>query len=127
MNGDQIIKQSVLDLVDSARSAIEAGKFSTAKTLFAATAELMSNLKDDSDTGKMFLADYGEKKISVIKVLSAFFPIGLVQAKELAESAPVCLSDSDQLSPFDHDSLDETKMRALTRELRAAGATVEFR
>ena len=64
----------------------------------------------------VFLEDAGGRKISVVKVLRQHLPLGLKEAKELAESAPCQLANG----------LDGVRADALRDDLVAAGARVRL-
>lgn len=69
-------------------------------------------------SGDVWLMSFGDKKICVIKALREFFPgMGLKDAKETVERAPVCIE-----SGLGADEADR-----LAGFLRQAGATVEIR
>jgi large subunit ribosomal protein L7/L12 len=65
----------------------------------------------------IFLKDIGPKKVEVIKVVKNITGMGLIEAKNLVEKAPVLIK---QTVPKD----DALKMK---KDLEAAGATVELK
>jgi large subunit ribosomal protein L7/L12 len=65
----------------------------------------------------VILKDVGPKKINVIKALRAITNLGLKEAKEQVESAPVTV-----LEQVNKDSADNAK-----KELEEAGAVVEIK
>ena len=68
------------------------------------------------DTFDVILANYGEKKINVIKEVRAITSLGLKEAKDLVESAPKAVKEG--VSKDEADKLKE--------QLEGAGATVEL-
>ena len=65
----------------------------------------------------VMLQSFGEKKINVIKVVRELTGLGLKEAKDLVESAPVAVKEA-----LPKDSADEIKTK-----LEEAGATVELK
>jgi len=65
----------------------------------------------------VMLQSFGEKKINVIKVVRELTGLGLKEAKDLVESAPVAVKEG-----LPKDSADEVKTK-----LEEAGATVELK
>ena len=65
----------------------------------------------------VFLAETGDKKIQVIKVVRAATGLGLKEAKALVDEAPKAVKEG-----IDREEADKLK-----QELEEAGATVELR
>ena len=65
----------------------------------------------------VFLAETGDKKIQVIKVVRAATGLGLKEAKALVDEAPKAIKEG-----IDREEADKLK-----QELEEAGATVELR
>jgi large subunit ribosomal protein L7/L12 len=63
------------------------------------------------------LVDFGANKIAVLKVVRELWPLGLMEAKKLVESAPVKL----------REDLSRHEAEAIAEPLRRAGATVTIR
>jgi len=70
--------------------------------------------KDEFD---VVLANFGEKKVSVIKAVRAITGLGLKEAKDMVESAPTTVKEAA--------SKDEAE--ELKKQLEEAGATVELK
>jgi len=70
--------------------------------------------KDDFD---VVMTSFGEKKINVIKEVRAITGLGLKEAKEMVESAPVTVKEATPKA-----EAEEVKAK-----LEAAGATVELK
>ncbi len=65
----------------------------------------------------VFLAETGDKKIQVIKVVRAATGLGLKEAKALVDEAPKAVKEG----------IDREEAEKLKQELEEAGATVELR
>ena len=65
----------------------------------------------------VFMSSFGEKKVSVIKVVRAITGLGLKEAKELVESAPAAMKES-----VSKDEAEDIKTK-----LEEAGASVELK
>ncbi len=65
----------------------------------------------------VMLTDIGAKKIQVIKEVRAVTALGLKEAKELVESAPVAVKEN----------LEKEEAEAIKEKLQAAGATAELK
>lgn len=70
-----------------------------------------------SDTVKVMLTDAGQQKINVIKVVKELLGLGLKEAKDLVEKAPVAVKEGVKM--------DEAE--AIKAKLAEVGATVEFK
>ncbi|MFO7840847.1 MAG: 50S ribosomal protein L7/L12 [Fidelibacterota bacterium] len=79
-----------------------------------AAAEEAAEEKTEFD---VMLQSFGEKKINVIKVVREITGLGLKEAKDLVESAPVAVKES-----LAKDNAEEIKTK-----LEEAGATVELK
>ena len=65
----------------------------------------------------VFMSSFGEKKVSVIKVVRAITGLGLKEAKELVESAPAAMKEA-----VSKDESEDIKTK-----LEEAGAAVELK
>lgn len=63
------------------------------------------------------LLGFGDRKLSVIKAVRELWPLGLMEAKQLVESAPVVL----------RDDLTRPEAEAIAGPLRSAGAEIRIR
>lgn len=70
-----------------------------------------------SDTVNVMLTDAGQQKINVIKVVKELLGLGLKEAKDLVEKAPVAVKEGVKM--------DEAE--AIKAKLAEVGATVEFK
>ncbi len=73
--------------------------------------------KAGSDSLNVELTDAGQQKIAVIKVVKETLNLGLKEAKELVEKAPVIVKENAKQDEAD----------ALKAKLEEAGATVSFK
>ena len=72
---------------------------------------------EEKDEFDVILANFGEKKINVIKEVRTITGLGLKEAKELVESAPKAVKEGAK-----KDEAEELK-----KKLEDAGATVELK
>ncbi len=79
-----------------------------------AAAEEAAEEKTEFD---VMLQSFGEKKINVIKVVREITGLGLKEAKDLVESAPVAVKES----------LEKGNAEEIKTKLEDAGATVELK
>jgi large subunit ribosomal protein L7/L12 len=70
-----------------------------------------------SDSVNIELTDAGQQKIAVIKVVKEVLNLGLKEAKDLVEKAPVVVKENVKQEEAD----------ALKTKLEEAGATVSFK
>ena len=70
-----------------------------------------------SDTVNVMLTDAGQQKINVIKVVKELLGLGLKEAKDLVEKAPVAVKEGVKM--------DEAEV--IKAKLLEVGATVEFK
>lgn len=70
-----------------------------------------------SDSVNVELTDAGQQKIAVIKVVKEALNLGLKEAKDLVEKAPVIVKENSKQEEAD----------ALKAKLEEAGATVSFK
>ncbi|HIE82569.1 MAG TPA: 50S ribosomal protein L7/L12 [Dehalococcoidia bacterium] len=71
----------------------------------------------DEDNLTVTLANFGEKKIDVIKAVRSVTDLGLKEAKEFVESAPGVVKDG----------LNKEEANSIKEQLEAAGASVEVK
>ena len=123
-------KEDILDAI-SALSVMEVVELVEAmETRFgvsAAAAVAVAAPAAGGDTGEaaaeeqtefdVVLAAIGEKKVNVIKVVRALTGLGLKEAKDMAESAPVTVKEA-----LSKEEAEEAK-----KQLEEAGATAELK
>jgi large subunit ribosomal protein L7/L12 len=116
---DEIKSMSVLDLADIVK-AIEEEFGVSAAPMPVAMAPMANGAEtvevEEQTEFDVKLTDIGAKKINVIKAVREVTPLGLKEAKDLVESAPVLV-----LEQISKESADEAK-----EKLETAGAAVEL-
>ena len=116
---DEIKSMSVLDLADIVKAIEEEFGVSAAPMPVAMTpgaVAIAEEVEEEQTEFDVRLTDIGAKKINVIKAVREVTPLGLKEAKDLVESAPVVV-----LEELSKESADEAK-----EKLEAAGASVEL-
>ena len=117
---DEIKSMSVLDLADIVKAIEEEFGVSAAPMPVAMAPGAMAVAEvEEAEEQTEFdvkITDIGAKKINVIKAVREVTPLGLKEAKDLVESAPVVV-----LEQIGKESADEAK-----EKLEAAGASVEI-
>ncbi len=114
---ESIKSLTVLELADLVKALEEEFGVSAAPAVAVAAAPAAGG--DDSAAEEQFeftvtLQDIGANKINVIKVVRELTSLGLREAKDLVESAPVAIRES-----IAKDDAEDTK-----KKLEEAGATV---
>ena len=108
---DELKGISVLELSERIKALEET--FGVSATAVAAAEEAA----EEQTAFTVFLAETGDKKIQVIKVVRAATGLGLKEAKALVDEAPKAVKEG-----VDREEADKLK-----QELEEAGATVELR
>lgn len=93
------------------------GVTAAAPVAVAAAAAPAAAAEEEKTEFDVMLQSFGEKKINVIKVVRELTGLGLKEAKDLVESAPVAVKEQ-----LPKDSAEEIKTK-----LEEAGATVELK
>lgn len=83
----------------------------------AAGAAPAAEAAEEKDEFEIVLASFGEKKINVIKEVRAITGLGLKEAKDLVESAPIPIKDATK----------KDEAEAIKKKLEEVGATIELR
>lgn len=116
---DVISEMSVMDIVQL--TAMMEKKFGiNATSLVSSSETLVSSEKavvEEKTVFNVVLVNIGDSKIPVIKAVRSITSLGLKEAKELVESAPVVLKES--VSKADAETLKKT--------LETVGAVVEIK
>ena len=110
---------TILELADLVKAleeefGVSAAPVAVAAGAGAAPAAAAAEEKTDFD---VILANFGAKKLDVIKVVREITGLGLKEAKELVESAPKAIKEG----------ATKEDAEALKAQLEAAGATVELK
>lgn len=93
------------------------GVSAAAPVAVAAVAAAGAEEVEEKTEFDVILADFGEKKINVIKEVRAITGLGLKEAKDLVEGAPKAIKEG-----VPKDEAEEIK-----KKVEAAGATVEIK
>ena len=116
---DEIKGLTILELSELVKSVeeefgVSAAPVAVAAGPGAAPAAAAAEEKTDFD---VILANFGAKKLDVIKVVREITGLGLKEAKELVEGAPKAIKEG----------ATKEDAEALKAQLEAAGATVELK
>lgn len=122
LNKDQILEaianMSVMDVVELVKAMEDKFEVSAAAAVaVAAPAGGASAAAEEKTEFDVMLADVGGNKIAVIKAIRAITSLGLKEAKELVESAPVAVKEAVAKAEADE----------LKAKLEEAGAKVEIK
>ena len=93
------------------------GVTAAAPIAMAAAPAAAAAAEEEQTEFDVMLKSYGEKKINVIKIVRELTGLGLKEAKDLVESAPVAVKEA-----VPKDSAEEIKTK-----LEEVGATVEIK
>jgi large subunit ribosomal protein L7/L12 len=115
---DSIDKMSVLDLNELVKLLEKKfGVSAAAAAAPAASAAAPAAAADEGGTVNLHLAAAGEQKISVIKVVKEALGLGLKEAKDMVDGAPVLVK-----AGMKKDEAD-----ALKKKIEEAGGKVEYK
>ena len=118
---EEISKMSVMDLVELISEMEE--KFGVSATAPVAVASASAETAETDEQGDeqtefdLILQNMGDNKIAVIKAVRAITALGLKDAKDMVESAPVTVKEA-----VSKDEAEEIK-----KQLEESGATVELK
>ena len=115
-----VAEMSVLELSELIKEMEEKFGVSAAAVAVAAPAgggEPAEGAAEEQTEFDVVLASFGEKKVGVIKAVRAMSGLGLKEAKDLVESAPIPVREG-----VSKDEAEEAK-----KKLEEAGATVEVK
>ncbi len=115
---DEIDSMSVLDLYELVKLLEK--KFGVSAAAVAVAGGASNGGGEESEEKSSFdveLTSSGAQKIAVIKVVKASLGLGLKEAKELVDSAPVALKKG----------MKKDEAEALKKEIEDAGGTVELK
>ena len=115
----QIDEMTVLELNNLVKSLEDHYGVSAAAAAVAAApaAAAGGEAAEEKDEFNVMLTSFGDKKINVIKAIREVTSLGLKEAKELVESAPVAVKEGAT-----KDEAEEIK-----KKLEEAGAQVELK
>lgn len=112
---EAIANMSVSDIVDLV-SMMENRFGVTASSVAQVVKNNENEKKEEKSDFKITLKSIGKNKIAVIKIVRSFLNLGLKEAKDTVDSAPVLLKDG--VNKLDSDKIKKT--------LEEAGAIVEL-
>ena len=113
---NELSKLTVIEAAELSKQLEEKWGVTAAAPVVAAPATGASAPAEEKTDFTIFLAAVGDKKINVIKEVRSITGLGLKEAKDLVESAPVAVKEGVGKEEADN----------LKKELEEAGAVVEL-
>ena len=114
---DLIKGLTILELSDLVKAVEEEFGVSATPVAVAGVAAAAAPAAEEKTEFDVILANFGAKKLDVIKVVREITGLGLKEAKEMVEGAPKTLKEG----------ASKEDAEALKAKLEAAGATVEIK
>ena len=118
---EAISKMSVMDLVELISEMEEKfGVSASAPAPVAATAidgAEPSDKEDEQTEFDLILKSFGDNKIAVIKAVRAITSLGLKDAKDMVEGAPITIKEA----------VSKKEAEEMTKQLEDSGAVVELK
>ena len=114
---DVLSKLTVVEAADLSKKLEEKWGVSAAVPVAAAVAGVVEEPKETKTDFVIFLAAAGDKKINVIKEVRAITGLGLKEAKDLVEAAPIEVKKA----------VPKKEAEEAKKKLEAAGAKIELR
>ena len=114
---DQIKTLTILELADLVKALEEEFGISAAPVAVAAVGAAPAAAAEEKTEFDVILANFGAKKLDVIKVVREITGLGLKDAKDLVEAAPKALKEG----------VSKEEAEKLKADLEAAGAKVEIK
>jgi large subunit ribosomal protein L7/L12 len=114
---ESIEKMSVIDLSELVKLLEKKFGVSAAAVASAAPASLAAPAADAGGLVNVHLASAGEQKIAVIKAVKEVLGLGLKEAKDLVDGAPIILKEG----------LKKEEADALKKKIEDAGGKVEYK
>jgi large subunit ribosomal protein L7/L12 len=114
-----IADMSVMDVVELV-SAMEEKFGVSAAAVAPAPVAAVADAGDavaEKDEFNVMLTSFGEKKVAVIKAVRSITGLGLKEAKDMVESAPVAIKEG----------ASKTESEDIQKQLEEAGASVELK
>ncbi len=108
---------SVLELNDLVKAIEEKFGVSAAAVAAAPAAGAGAGAAEEKDAFTVVLADAGEQKIAVMKVVKEALGLGLKEAKDLVDGAPATLKDG----------MKKEEAEALKKAIEEAGGKIELK
>jgi len=104
----------VVDLIDAMEEKF--GVSAAVAAVAAAPGAAVESVEEQTEFN-VILTSFGDKKVGVIKAVRAATTLGLKEAKELVESAPVTIKEG----------VPKDEAEALKKQLEEAGASAEIK
>jgi large subunit ribosomal protein L7/L12 len=116
---ETLSSMTIMEVVDLISAMEEKFGVSAAAAVAAAPAggDAGGAVEAEKDEFDVVLASFGEKKVAVIKSVRAITGLGLKEAKDMVESAPVTIKEA----------ASKAEAEDLKKQLEEAGATVELK
>ena len=114
---ETISNMSVMDVVDLVEAMEEKFGVSAAVATVAAGPAAAAAEVEEQTEFDVHMTSFGANKVSVIKVVRAITSLGLKEAKDLVESAPVNIKDA----------ISKDEAEDLKKQLEEAGAAVDIK
>ncbi len=114
---ETISNMSVMDVVELVESMEEKFGVSAAVPMMAAGPAAAAAEVEEQTEFDVHMTSFGANKVSVIKVVRAITSLGLKEAKDLVESAPVNIKDA----------ISKDEAEDLKKQLEEAGAAVDIK
>jgi large subunit ribosomal protein L7/L12 len=108
---------SVIELNDLVKAIEEKFGVSAAAVAAAPAAGAGAGAAEEKDAFTVVLADAGEQKIAVMKVVKEALGLGLKEAKDLVDGAPATIKDG----------VKKDEAEALKKSIEEAGGKVELK
>jgi large subunit ribosomal protein L7/L12 len=108
---------SVIELNDLVKAIEEKFGVSAAAVAAAPAAGAAAGGAEEKDAFTVVLADAGEQKIAVMKVVKEALGLGLKEAKDLVDGAPATIKDG----------MKKDEAEALKKSIEEAGGKVELK
>ena len=117
--GDKLVELTLKEAVDLGKYLKEEYDIEPAAgaAIVAAAPDGGGEEVEEKSTFDVFLNNFGDKKIQVIKVVREATSLGLKEAKELVDSAPKAVKEG----------VSKEEAEALAEKLKAQGADVEVK
>ena len=112
---ETIETMSVLDLNELVKLLEK--KFGVSAAAVATAAPVAAAASDEKTTVALHLASAGEQKIAVIKVIKEALALGLKEAKDMVDGAPILVKDAMKKEAAD----------VLKKQIEEAGGKVEYK
>lgn len=114
---EHVSSMSVLDLANLVKELEDKFGVSAAPVAVAGGAAGAAESAEEQTEFNVVLADFGAKKINVIKEIRAITGLGLKEAKELVEGTPSTVKEA----------VEKAEAEEIKKKLEAVGAKVEIK